>query len=98
LGLFDRAKDSRIQQIVSRQLGNNFSIATSGSGSFFCSGLNLNLKPFYAAIGEEGIAFINRAEVVLLLNWSEIHRCVRKSSEATLEITFLAPIEDKVNI
>ena len=98
MGLFDRAKDSRIQQIVSRQLGNNFSIATSGSGSFFCSGLNLNLKPFYAAIGEEGIAFINRAEVVLLLNWSEIHRCVRKSSEATLEITFSAPIEDKVNI
>jgi hypothetical protein len=98
LGLFDRAKDSRIQQIVSRQLGSNFSIVTSGSGSFFCSGLNLNLKPFYAAIGDEGIAFINRAEVVLVLNWSEIQRCVRKSDAATLEITFFSPIEDKVNI
>lgn len=98
MGLFDRVKDSRIQQIISKQLGNNFSMAASGSGSFYCHGLNLNIKPFYAAIGEDGIAFINRAEVVLALEWSEIHRCVKKGSEATLEITFSAPIEDKVNI
>lgn len=98
MGLFDRAKDSRIQQIISKQLGSNFSIAASGSGSFYCLGLNLNIKPFYAAIGEQGIAFINKAEVVIVLEWSEIHRCVKKSGETDLEITFSAPIEDTVNI
>jgi hypothetical protein len=98
MGLFDRAKDSRIQQIISKQLGNNFSIATSGTGSFFCHGLNLNIKLFYAAIGDEGIAFINRAEVVLVLEWSDIHRCVKKSLERDVEVTFWAPVVDTLNI
>jgi hypothetical protein len=98
MGLFDRAKDSRIQQIISKQLGNNFSIATSGTGSFFCSGLTLNIKPFYAAIGDEGIAFINGAEVVLVLKWAEIHRCVMKSLERGVEVTFWAPVEDTLNM
>ena len=98
MGLFDRAKDSRIQQIVSKQLGNNFSIATSGTGSFYCHGLNLNIKPFYAAIGEEGIAFINRAEVVLVLTWVDIHRCVMKSLGWGVEVTFWAPVEDTLNM
>ena len=98
VGLFDRAKDSRIQQIISKQLGNNFSIATSGTGSFFCSGLTLSIKPFYAAIGDEGIAFINRAEVVLVLRWPDIHRCVMKSLERGVEVTFWAPVEDTLNI
>ena len=98
MGLFDRAKDSRIQQIISKQLGNNFSVATSGTGSFFCHGLHLNIKPFYAAIGEDGIAFINRAEVVLVLKWADIHRCLKKSLEGGVEIIFWAPVEDTLNI
>jgi hypothetical protein len=98
MGLFDRAKDSRIQQIVSKQLGSDFSISTSGTGSFYCHGLNLSIKPFYAAIGEVGIAFIHRAEIALVLNWSEIHRCVRKSRETSLEITFSTLTEDSVNM
>jgi hypothetical protein len=98
VGLFARAKDSRIQQIISKQLGNNFSIATSGTGSFFCTGLTLNIKPFYAAIGDEGIAFINRAEVVLVLKWVDIHRCVMKSLGRGVEVTFWAPVVDTLNI
>ena len=98
MGLFDRAKDSRIQQIISKQLGNNFSVATSGTGSFFCHGLNLNIKPLYAVIGEDGIAFINRAEVVLVLEWADIHRCVKNSLERRVEITFWAPVEDTLNV
>jgi hypothetical protein len=98
MGLFARAKDSRIQQIISKQLGTNFSIATSGTGSFFCSGLTLNIKPFYAAIGDEGIAFINRAEVLLVLRWADIHRGVMRSLERGVEVTFWAPVEDTLNI
>lgn len=98
MGLFDRAKESRIQQIITRRLGNDFSISVTGSGSFFCHGLNLNIKPFYSAFGDEGIAFINRAEVVLVLNWSDIYSCKRKSLEGGVEVTFWAPIEDSVNI
>jgi hypothetical protein len=33
-----------------------------------------------------------------VLSWSDIQRCIRKSSEATLEITFTAPVEDTLNI
>jgi hypothetical protein len=96
--LFDRVKDSRIQQIITRQLGNSFSIRVTGGGSFFCQGLGITIKPFFAAIGDDGIAFINKAQVVLVLKWSDIYCIEKESTETRIYLTFWAPITDTLNV
>ena len=98
MGIFQKAKDSRIQQIISRELGPSFDIQETGAGSFFCHGLNINIKPFYAALGDIGIAFINKAEVVLVLKWDEIYSFKKKSTQGGVELVFWAPIEGNANV
>lgn len=91
MGFFDKAKNSRIMQIINNHFGNGFPIEFAGGGSFSCSDLNIRINPVFAVVGIRGIAFIHQGKVVLVLKWSDILSCSRIRDDGNIEITFWAP-------
>ena len=90
MGFFGKAIDSRTHQILRNNLGHDVEFDFIGGGTLSIDNLQYSINPFIAAVNDQGIYFIHRAEVVLALPWSKILRCREsiwgKGNEIMIEI------------
>jgi len=72
MGIFGKAVDARTSQVLRNEFGFDVEFDFVAAGVFKCDPLEFSIKPFMAAVGNEGMFFINQGRVVLTLPWSEI--------------------------
>jgi hypothetical protein len=72
MGIFSKAVDSRVSQILRNALGMDVEVDFIAGGIFTCDPLQITIKPFNAAINEYGIFFIHEGRLILTLSWQSI--------------------------
>jgi hypothetical protein len=72
MGLFDKAVDARTSQVLRNEFGFEVDFDFVAGGIFTCDELGFSIKPFIAAVNNDGIFFIHEGRVALVLPWSGI--------------------------
>lgn len=72
MGIFSKAVDSRISQILRNALGVEIEYDFVAGGTFNCDPLQVTIKPFIAAISDLGVFFIHEGRLALALPWELI--------------------------
>ena len=97
MGLFSGMAESRVRQILNGTFGFEIPVNFIFSGildspSLAFNGMSFNLNPFYAAVNNEGIFFIHKSEIRLVITWDNILNIRKYSNDTfysdTLEIFF----------
>lgn len=83
MGLFGSVIEARVRQILRNRFGKEIPIDFVGDGQFFCDNLQFSIRPFYAAVNDDGIFFIHDSNVVLILSWQSILRCERNKNDSS---------------
>jgi hypothetical protein len=72
MGIFGKAVDARTSQILRNEFGHDVEFDLVAGGIFKCDPLGFTIKPFMAALNQDGIFFIHEGRVVLTLPWDSI--------------------------
>jgi hypothetical protein len=75
MGLFGSIAESRVRQILRKELGQEIPIDFIADGRLSFIHWSFSINPFYAAINNDGVFFIQDAKVVLILPWNKILVC-----------------------
>lgn len=90
MGFLNKAVDARTSQILRNAFGQDVEFDFVAGGTLTFKTTQMEIRPFMAAVNDQGIYFVHKAQVVLALPWSRILNSEpsswRSSDEITVEI------------
>lgn len=90
MGFLNKAVDARTSQILKNAFGQDVEFDFVAGGTLTFNTTQMEIRPFMAAVNDQGIYFVHKAQVVLALPWSRILSSEpsswRSSDEITVEI------------
>jgi len=90
MGFLNKAVDARTSQILRNAFGQDVEFDFVAGGTLTFKTTQMEIRPFMAAVNDQGIHFVHKAQVVLSLPWSRIldsePSSWRSSDSITVEI------------
>lgn len=72
MGLLRKGINARTAQILRNTFDSDVEFDFVAGGVFYCDKLQFSIRPFVAAVSDDGIIFIHKGKVALALEWSLI--------------------------